>query len=37
MRYLLGMTETVKPVLSVVLDGEDVRCWRLGGLQGGSL
>ena len=36
MRYLLGMTEKVGPLLSVVLDSEDVRCWRLRGLQGGS-
>ena len=37
MRYLLGMTETVGPMLPVVIDGEDVRCWRLCGLQGRSL
>jgi hypothetical protein len=37
MRCLLAMTETVEPVLPVVLDGEDVGCWRLCGLQGGSL
>ena len=37
MRYLLAMTETVEPVLPVVLDGQDVWCWRLCGLQGGSL
>jgi hypothetical protein len=31
------MTETVEPVLPVVLDGADFRCWRRCGLQGGSL
>jgi hypothetical protein len=37
MRYLLAMTETAEPLLSLVLNGENLRCWRLCGLQGRSL
>jgi hypothetical protein len=32
MRYLLAMMEAAEPVLTVVLNGEAVCCWRLCGL-----